>query len=207
MNFSLIPKNDAYFQDFDEAVTLVTRTVVAMKEGLAGPTIAPDLRARVREHEKAADVVVRRCTLRLNESFVTPIEREDILALITEIDDIADAVEGASSRFDIYGITEPTDALRRLVDVLEEICGALAVSVSALRTLEPTSIRESVAVVNGLEEKADEIYREALRALFARRPEAYDLLRWKEVYDCIENACDKGRMIARTIFHVLVRHS
>ena len=83
----------------------------------------------------------------------------------------------------------------------------LVVAVQALRTLKPGAVRDATTKVDLLEEKVDQLFRDAQRALFKRHPEAYDLVRWKEVYDHLEEAADHGRHIARTVNHILVRHS
>jgi uncharacterized protein Yka (UPF0111/DUF47 family) len=206
MEFNLIPKNDAYFADFDEAVVIIKEMVSVFQKHMEGP-IPSNIHEIATAYEKKSDVVVRRCMERLNASFVTPIEREDILALMNEIDDVADALEGAASRLDMYGFTEVNDVVRAQLVVLERAMVSVGEAVRALRTLDAVVIHAKVAELNGLEKEADKVFRDGLRALFASRPDAVDLLRWKEIYEILEDAADACRAIGRTIYHVLVRHS
>ncbi len=207
MAFSLIPKNDKYFEDFDAAISIVREITQTLRAGVDQDRIPKDLWRRIKALEVKADDVVRRVHIRLDESFVTPIEREDIHLLIVTIDDVADTVAAAVSRLDVYEIEEPTDDLRSIVRALDEMTEQLVIAVTALRTLKPINVREATGKVDVLEEKIDDIFRDALRRLFKRRPEAFDLVRWKDVYDNLEAASDHGRHVARTVNHILVRHS
>lgn len=207
MGFRLLPRNDAYFEDFDEAVGLVCEMTRLMKKAVEQPRIPPELAKEIKALETKGDEITKRCLIRLDTSFITPIEREDIHLLAVTIDDVADALESATNRFDIYAITEPTPELRAIVAALDEMADQLVLVVSAMRTLQPTNVHEATWRVSELEEQIDRIVREALRSLFQRRPEAYELLRWREVYGLLEDASDFGRQVARTVNHIVVRHS
>lgn len=207
MAFSLIPKNDAYFEDFDTAIRLVRDISRILRDGVEQPRIPEDLWRRIRAVEEEADSVTSRCLSRLEDSFVTPIEREDIHLLAVTLDDVGDALEKAANRLDMFGIETPNEDLRALAAGIDEMVEQLVICIQALRTLKPAVVRDSVNQVNVLEERIDHIFRDAQRKLFARRPEAYDLVRWKEVYDYLEMASNEGKRVARTVNHILVRHS
>jgi len=207
MAFSLIPKDESYFKDFEEGIDAVRRVTKALVEGFAGPTVLPDMHATVKAIEVEIDQVTKRTLGRLDTSFVTPIEREDIHLLAVNIDDVADSIEVATSRLNLYRVESPNDELREMSRVLDEMVGCLQEAIRSLRTLDTPAIRNAIARVDALEEKHDTLYRSALRALFDRRPEAYDLVRWKEIYDTVEDAADHCRHVARTLNHILVRHS
>lgn len=207
MAFSLIPKNDAYFEDFDTAIRLVRDISRTLRDGVEQPRIPEDLWRRIRAIEEEADSITARCLSRLENSFVTPIEREDIHLLAVTLDDVGDALEKAANRLDMFDIVEPNEDLRALAAGMDEMVEQLVICIQALRTLKPAVVRDAVNQVNVLEERIDHIFREAQRKLFARRPEAYDLVRWKEVYDYLEHASNEGKRVARTVNHILVRHS
>lgn len=207
MALRLLPRNDAYFADFDEAIALVSEMMQLVKAAVHLPKLPEGLSAQVKALESRGDQITKRCLMRLDHSFITPIEREDIHLLAVTIDDVADAIEAATNRFDIYGVTEPTEELRAIVDALDEMSDQLVLVVRAMRTLQPTDVHEATWRVSELEEKIDHIVREALRDLFKRRPEAYELLRWREIYGLLEDASDLGRQVARSVNHIVVRHS
>lgn len=204
---ALIPKNDKYFEDFDRHIALALKMVGVISEGVSQPRIPEGLWQTVKALETQADSIVRDVLSQLERSFVTPIEREDIHLLAVTIDDMCDALHAAVNRMDVFDIREPTPELREIVKALHEMAEQLVIAVSSLRTLKPGVIREATGKVDLLEEKIDTLFRSALRTLFQRKPEAYDLVRWKEVYDILESASDHGRHIARTVNHILVRHS
>ena len=204
---ALIPRNDRYFEDFDRHIGIVREMLHTLKSAVAEPTIPPLVWNKMKELERQADTVVRDVLSQLERSFVTPIEREDIHMLAVTIDDMADALDAAANRLDIFDIKEPTPELRALVGTLDEMGEQLVIAITSLRTLKPSVVREATAKVDTLEEKMDGLFRGSLRTLFQRRPEAYDLVRWKEIYDILESAADHGRHIARTVNHILVRHS
>lgn len=207
MGFSLIPKDDQYFADFDEGIAMVRKISRTWLEAVRSGRLDNQLALEIKVMETDLDDVTKRCLARLDSSFVTPIEREDIHTLAVSIDDVADILEAAANRIDIYGITAPTPEMIEFVEALDEMMGLLVGAVGALRSLKPADVRGATARIDVLEEKVDRTYREALRVLFARHPEAYDLVRWKEIYDLLERAADHGRHVARTLNHILVRHS
>jgi uncharacterized protein Yka (UPF0111/DUF47 family) len=207
MGFSLIPRNDAYFDDFREASQLVLEIAQLMFDGVQAPTLPADLGERIHAVEARAHEVQRRCLHRLDTSFITPIEREDIHLLILTILDVAEMIEAAASRFEIYGIAGGDDPLRQMMGKVLEMAKIMEEAVGHLRTLDPARVRASTQRLRALEEEVDDIYRAALKALFARRPEAYELVARKELYDYVEEAADKARAVARTVDHILVRHS
>jgi predicted phosphate transport protein (TIGR00153 family) len=170
--------------------------IIAYKSTLKG---IGKLDADAKAMEVSADAIVKRVHIRLDESFVTPIEREDIHLLAVTIDDVADTTVAAASRLDVYAIEAPTDEMRAMVRTLDEMVEQLEVAVKALRTLKPLNVREATAKVDVLEEKADDLYREALRRLFARHPEAFELVRWKDVYERFERGTNKCADVARLV--------
>lgn len=207
MKFNLIPKNDKYFDDFNTIVGIVQQITRELVVAVSGEEIAPGVWTRVKAMEKQADGMVKTITTRLEASFVTPIEREDIHLLAVTIDDVADALTSMTGRFETFEIHAPNEDLRILVGALDEMLDYLVIAVEKLRTLEPAAVHAATDKVDALEEKVDLLYREACKRLFQRRPEAYDLVRWKEVYDLLEEAADHGRHVARTVNHIVVRHS
>lgn len=206
-SFSLIPKNDAYFTDFREAMELVVVIAREVEAAVAAPALPADLFQRVQVSDDHMRGVVRRCLHRLDSSFVTPIEREDIHALIHHVSDVGEMLHIATSQFDIYAIDAGDETLRQMAAKIVEMAVALTEAIGSLKSLDPNTVRPLTGKVRRLEDEVDVLYREAIRALFARRPEAYDLVRWKDVYESLENAADRARTVARTVEHILVRHS
>lgn len=204
---ALIPKNDKYFEDFDRHVAVVRKMVHTLRTAVELPMIPQDLWPSMKKMEHEADSIVRDVLSRLERSFITPIEREDIHLLAVTIDDMADALDAATNRMDIFDIREATPDLRDIVRALDEMAAELVIAITALKTMKPSTVRDATGKVDLLEERIDELFRNSQKALFQRRPEAYELVRWKEVYDLLELAADHGRHIARAVNHIVVRHA
>jgi uncharacterized protein Yka (UPF0111/DUF47 family) len=204
---ALIPKNDKYFEDFDRHIAVVRKMAHTLKAAVEQPMIPQDLWPSMKTLEHEADEIVRTILSRLERSFITPIEREDIHLLAVTIDDMADTLDAAANRMDVFDIREPNPDLRDIVRALDEMAEELCTAIQALKTMKPSTIRDATGKVDLLEERVDGLFRNALKQLFQRRPEAYDLVRWKEVYDLLEMAADHGRHIARAVNHIVVRHA
>jgi predicted phosphate transport protein (TIGR00153 family) len=207
MGFNLMPKNDSYFDDFDEAVALVAEIARVVERGMSVNPIDSAGLKRVFELEHAADKITARCLARLDNSFVTPIEREDIQRLMTGIDDVADHYEGFVTALDVYDVVEMRPELVEMAASTRELCEALMRAVSSVRKLNPTEVRAATTEAKRLEDVVDGLHREALRTLFRSRPEAHLLVSWKDLYDRLEETSDRGREVALIVEHILVRHS
>jgi uncharacterized protein len=207
MGFSPLPRNKKFFNFFDQGIELVRNMSQNLCQAIAGEVIPLDLWERLKVLEKEADGVKHGCLSLLETTFVTPFEREDIYRLAADIDDVADALEAVAARIDIYAVHAPTGELRAMAGALDEMMGQLVMAVRALRDLDPGEIQAATKRVDLLEEKVDSMHRDTLRGLFNRHPDAWDLVRWKEIYDLLEEAADHGRHVSRTVRHILVRHS
>lgn len=207
MAFSLMPKNDSYFDDFDQSMALVLQIAICVENAIR--TRPFDLKAlgKVYEFESQADLITARCLKRLDTSFVTPLERDDIHRLITEIDDVADHFEGFTEALEVYAVSEIRPDLAEMASSVRELCEALGRAVTAIRRLRPDEIREHTSKAKELEDVIDDQHRGALKTLFATRPDAAVLVSWKDLYDRLEETSDRGRKVALSIEHVLVRHS
>ncbi|MCA9493375.1 MAG: DUF47 family protein [Myxococcales bacterium] len=207
MGFSLMPKNDSYFEDFDQAVALVLEIAKCVEGAVKAQPFDLAALKPVYDLESQADQITARCLQRLDTSFVTPLERDDIHRLITEIDDVADHYEGFAEALDVYRVTEVRPDLVDMATSLRELVEALVKAVSVVKGLNPVEIRAATGKAKQLEDTIDTLHRNALRTLFGARPDASVLVSWKDLYDRLEETSDRGRKVALSIEHVLVRHS
>jgi uncharacterized protein Yka (UPF0111/DUF47 family) len=133
---------------------------------------------------------------------------QDIHRLITRMDDVMDYIESAASAVMLYELTEMTTPARRLADVLVRSTEAVAVAVAGLRTVKQSkSILEACIEVNRLENEGDEILRGALADLFRGATDPLLVLKWKEVYEALENATDRCEDVANVIEGVVLEHA
>jgi predicted phosphate transport protein (TIGR00153 family) len=165
------------------------------------------LAARIKEIEHETDVITHACVERLHKTFITPLDRDDIHRLITRMDDVMDYIESASAAVMLYELTEMTDAARALADVLVRATEAVAVAIKGLNDLKrPAAILNACIEVNRLENEGDEILRSALADLFRGASDPLLVLKWKEVYEALENATDRCEDVANVIEGVVLEH-
>jgi hypothetical protein len=137
-----------------------------------------------------------------------PIDREDIHRLITRMDDVMDFVESASERIALYELREMTPEARELADVLVRATETLVIAVGGLRDLKKTQvILDACIEVNRLENEGDEILRNAVATLFREATDPLLVMKWKEVYEALENATDRCEDVANIIEGVVLEHA
>jgi predicted phosphate transport protein (TIGR00153 family) len=196
----LLPRETSFFDFFDEHAAL---TVTAAKELFAlvsnGASIGPKA-VRIKELEHEADIVTHRCVEALHKTFITPIDRNDIHRLITRMDDVLDYIEAAADRIALYEITEMSEDLKQLADVVVRSAQAMERAVRGLRDLRHAdAIRQACVDVNRLENEADALLRTALAKLFQTEKNPVAIIKWKEVYEIFEIATDRCEDVANVI--------
>jgi len=203
-----LPRDTSFFDLFEQHAAL---TVEGAKEFFAiaqtGANIAAKAR-RIKEIEHEADVVTHRCVEALHKTFITPIERGDIYRLISRMDDIMDFVEAAAERLTLYEITTMSDEVRDLADVLVRSCEQIKNAMQGLRNMKNAEpILKACLDVNRLENDADAILRAAVARLFREEKNPIVIIKWKEIYENLENATDRCEDVANTIEGVVLENA
>ena len=171
-----------------------------------------NVEAKVREIkdlEDFGDRIIHDITRSLHRTFVTPIDREDILALAGSLDDVVDAIDEAAQYTLEYQIEEPTDAARELAgiivqcaDELEQAVGMLSTRGSKLRDILPKVIE-----INRLENVADQVHSHARSELFSNDFDVAKILKWRDIYDDLEQATDRAEDAADILEGIVLKHS
>lgn len=203
-----LPRDTSFFDLFEQHAAL---TVEGAKEFFAiaqtGANIAAKAR-RIKEIEHEADVVTHRCVEALHKTFITPIERGDIYRLISRMDDIMDFVEAAAERLTLYEITTMTEEVRDMADVLVRSCEQIKNAMQGLRNMKNAEpILKACLDVNRLENDADAILRAAVARLFKEEQNPIVIIKWKEIYENLENATDRCEDVANTIEGVVLENA
>jgi len=202
--FSLFPKEEDFFTLFSRQAALVRQScdlLLEMTERF------DDLEARARrlkdvEHE--ADLVAHELFDRLNRTFVTPLEREDIHDLGSGLDDVIDAAEAIGSRIVLFRIQRPTPEVRQLAEILAKCGVQIEKAVEHLKGFK--EIMSFAIEVHRLENEADAVSRQAVADLFDGSHEVLDVMRWKELYGRLEGAADKCEDVANTIEAIVLKN-
>jgi uncharacterized protein Yka (UPF0111/DUF47 family) len=208
MRFSLIPREMKFFDMFDEAAALLTRaadkflTMVTQFDRLA------ERSNDLKQDERALDAVVERIISALDQSFITPFDREDIHTLATALDDVLDNMEETAHRFRSFRIEKPTPPAIQMARIIHECCTHLEQAIKLCRTMKKVeSIQEHLREIGRLENEADEIYRDSDGALFANPPEILLLIKWRELYGWLEETVDACKDVAMTISEIVIKGS
>jgi predicted phosphate transport protein (TIGR00153 family) len=203
-----LPKETSFFDLFEEHAAL---TVEGIKELVSLVSTNANVEAKARriadiEHE--TDVITHRCVEALHKSFITPIDRDDIHRLITRMDDIMDFVEAASERIALYELTSMTPDVCDMADVLLRAATMVEQATRGLRNFkEPQAILKQCREINRLENEADQILRRAVARLFKEVSDPIMVIKWKEIYENLENAADRCEDVANIIEGVVLENA
>ena len=209
MAFSLLPKDTSFFDLFDQLAGKVLDAARKLEDMLER---WDNLELRVREMkdlEHECDAITHRTFDKLNLTFITPLEREDIHELTSRLDDIVDHIDSTASRLFIYGVKKPTDEAKLLAQVLTRTCIEVQKAVAGLRNLkDPALLSRTSVEINRLENESDDILRLALKRLFERQNgDVLEVIKLKEIYEKLESAVDRCEDVANVIQAVVLRHT
>lgn len=176
-----------------------------LKEMFIHPTRMAELAARVKGHEDSADHVVHDIMTRLDSSFITPLDREDIHALAQQLDNAVDLINGVARRVLAFHIGDSRQPARQLSSLLAEQAVALQGAVSEIKDSRAVGIR--TRAVKDLETQGDLIYQDAVSALFEGNPDPLAVMKWKEIYDKLEESLDRCQTVAIVLESISLKNS
>lgn len=202
----LIPRDERFFELFEEAADKGVAGAAMLKKMLNDLPHAEEHRKAMEDIEHGGDAVIHQVMDKLNRTFVTPLDPEDIRAIVSRLDDIIDCTQAAVERVVLYNVTEIHPAAVQLAAVLAQTTLEVKDVVSRLRDFgQRQKIVEICIEINRLENTGDRIYREALGNLF-RAGDVMNLLRWKEIFEQIEQAIDQCEDLADIIESVVAKN-
>jgi predicted phosphate transport protein (TIGR00153 family) len=202
--FNLIPREVRFFDLFEQQSEHILRAADLLHELIHD---FGDARARmhaIKEVEHQGDQVTHEIVRKLNTTFITPLDREDIHALATRLDDVLDYIEAAAERLVVYRIKEPTSACRAMSDVILHITRAMDRALRCLRSMDP-GFHEHAVEVNRLENTADNLLRDSLAALFDEEGDPIEVIKWKEIYETMEIVTDRCEDVANVIEGIILK--
>jgi predicted phosphate transport protein (TIGR00153 family) len=202
---SLIPKDRVFFDLFNQAGQNTVRAARLLQEMLQ---TWPDSAALSREillAEQEGDRITHEIIRRLNTTFVTPLDREDIYGLAGEVDDIVDYVEEAADFLGLYKIEAPMEQALGLADVLVRSCEQLAEALSKLRGFQ--DLEGNWIAIHSLENDGDRLYRDAVASLFANGIDPMVVIRWKDIFAVLERAIDATESAAHILEGIVIKNA
>ena len=204
MRFRLIPREEKFFADFITLADRIVSGATLLERMLASDPPAWDIALQIKQVESECDALTHSIIQRLNTTFVTPIDREDIHALAKSLDDVMDAIDAAAAVTRRYRMAQLRYGARELASLTWQSAMQVKVAVEALERKK--DVHQLAVEVNRLENAADDIHDEALRRLFEEEKDAITVIKWKEVLDLLEEATDRCEDCANVLEGVVVKH-
>ena len=205
--FNLLPKDTVFFDLFEG----LSRHAVSSAEHLrqmvrSFPTIEPHLQ-KIRDEEHAADQLAHTALDRLDRTFITPFDREDIHELVGGLDDIIDGIDALAKRFPLFHIKAVEPAFEQQADLLVQATVAVSEAVHRLRRSRKLSeLSDKLIEIHHKESIGDDNHHAALSRLFAGGTDALEVMKWKELYDYIEDAIDGCEDVGNTLERIVLKN-
>jgi predicted phosphate transport protein (TIGR00153 family) len=203
VRLSLVPKEQDYFRLFSDLAANLDAAAQLLVEFMNGGD-QESLAASILEHEHVGDKIVHDIVKRLSKSFITPIDREDIYALVATVDDVLDDIEAAANAMVLYRAGEPTPQAKAQADVIGKATAVLRICMDSLA--KPKGLDEHIIAVNSLENDGDRIIREATARLFDGHMDPIEVIKWKDIYELLEAAIDECEHVANVIESIVLKH-
>jgi len=206
MAFSLLPKENEYFSLFSQMTVKIqeaSNILVEMMQDTAGNS--ESYVKQIKDVEHSCDEVTHSLSVKLNKSFITPFDREDIYTLSVALDDVIDYIDAAARAILMYDIREINEHTRRFAKVIQGLAIELHSAISMLE--KPDGMNEHIVEIHRLENEADDIYFRAIGELFHNSTEPITVIKLKELYEILENATDRCEHVANIVEGIILKHT
>jgi len=203
LGFRLRPVDSSFYDLFAEQARHLTSGAALLAEMLSGSSDREEVAARMRAAEHAADETTHAIVRRVNGTFVTPLEREDIYRLASGLDDCMDAMDEAVDLVLVYAVAELPTGFGDLVDVIQQSADVTAEAMPRLQSLR--GLEEYWIEINRLENAGDQYFRRILAGLFNGSYKALEVIKLKDIAEALEQAIDAFEHVANTIEQIAVK--
>ena len=200
----LIPKDEGFFDLFDRLATRIVKSTEVLDELFNDPGQIDRYAAQIKELEHQADEVTHEIMNRLDRSFVTPLDREDIHELANTLDNVVDLIDGTARRAKMFHLADRREPAKQLTTILKRAAILIEAAVKQLK--DPAKIADIGRDMKVLEEEGDALYSIAVGALFQGTPDALEVIKWKELYDGLEHAIDECEDVLNVLESVSLKN-
>lgn len=205
--FGLIPKEEKFFKLFKDMTENIIEGAKLLKDMLDNFDNPNESQRKIKDLEHKGDSITHDIIQMLNKTFVTPLDREDIYALASKLDDILDLIDASSQRVIMYNVDRITPEAKSLGFIILQCCYAVDKAVAMLGKKTNEQIFATCVEINALENEADRVSREAISRLFDEEKDPIQLIKWKEIYETLERATDKCEDAANILESVVVKNA
>ena len=202
--FRLIPREEKFFEDFKAMADQLRAGAVMLEQMFAAEPPLADKAHEIKEAEHKCDFLTHGIIQRLNKTFVTPIDREDIHSIARALDDVMDAIDDAAALIPLYRIQTIRPGARELTQVIVQQTEQVRKAIEALE--KRNGVLAFAVEINRLENEADRHHHKAVGQLFDEERDAITVMKWKEILDLLEDATDRCEDVANLVENVVVKH-
>jgi predicted phosphate transport protein (TIGR00153 family) len=206
--FNLIPREAKFFDLFEQMTKTMAMSAKELKSLVDNWSDVETKVALINEIEHEGDTTTHQIMYQLNRTFITPFDREDITLLAHSLDDVIDLIHAAADTMLLYKVKAPGLRARELADIIVQIVGVVEQAIPQLRHRSDIQQMLNYCVeINRLENVADKIYRSALTELFDNTTDIAEVIKWREIYQEMENATDRCEDVANVLEGVALKHA
>jgi hypothetical protein len=204
---ALFPKKIDFFEILDKALDNLSKTTNLLVDMFNHPDNFEKKAKAIYEFEQDGDMFTHDIMKELNKTFLTPIDREDIHALAARIDDVLDLIWAAVDRMAVYRIDRPTPEAISIAEDLQMTADILKKAMRELRAKQYAHVQEHCIEINRLENRIDRKYRDALGKLLNNNADPIAVIKWKDIYELLEDASDRAEDIANILEGIVLKHA
>jgi hypothetical protein len=203
----LLPRDEKFFDLFTSVASLSVESAKLQYDLLKADALhRPALVDAIKRLEHEADEITHEVVTRLDRVFITPLDREDIHLLASRLDDVVDLIDGAARRVQMYHAGEAPAGAVLLGEVIVQATQALLVAVQSLEKNKGRTVLDACEKVKRLEEEGDSVYHEWVGRLFDGKPDPLVVIKWKEIYDTLENTLDHMEDVGNVLESISIKH-
>ncbi len=207
MRLRIAPSDESFFDLFEQMAKTVQHGAEELLDLLKNYTDLDRKVSRILDIEHEGDEITHRVIHRLNTTFVTPFDREDIHLLAASLDDVLDHIEAAAEFLQLHKIQEPLPQMISLTETLAQAARETAAAMPGLRKMTVENLQDYWVEINRLENEGDRLYRRTIAELFSGDYKAMDVLKFKEITEEIEQGIDRLEDVANTIETITLKES
>ncbi|GKU25800.1 DUF47 domain-containing protein [Clostridium folliculivorans] len=205
--FNLSPKNDKFFDLFISFSEIISDAARALDDFVKSPNEGNEKYEHLRDIEHRGDDELHKILEEVNNSFITPIDREDIFIIGKALDDVVDYIEDTAARFLMYNVNEVNESALLISANIVKASDEIKLLMRAFKNMKNTAeIKNKIVEVNKLENDCDRIYRESMKELFSGGTKEIKIIIWKDIYESLEDAIDSCEKLANVIEGVVTKH-
>lgn len=201
----LIPRDTAFFSMFAQLSKRLTAAARLLAGLFADPSRLDHFTSAIKLVEHEADTITHDIIARIDQTFVTPFDREDIHLLASRLDNVVDLVDGTARRAAMFHVTDVHEAAKKICAVLIQATDAIEAAVAHMKDVR--FIVDKGREIKMREEEGDALYHEAVGELFRGTPDPLEVIKWKELYDTLERALDQCEDVANVLESIALKHA